>query len=237
MGVPGVVVVYTELGPNTTEEEYHEMYEEDHCPPRMALPEFVAGVRYRAADGLKPTWAGLFHVSDVDVASSPAVQAITANRSDRETRISADYTGADRRLYRLMRLWETSSWPSLSRITTPPRYAMLFSAPERMRLTDVVGEEIEKWHNEDHLARIRAVPGWMRTRRYLLVGGARTGPMFDKQEGGIPTVLTIHEWESENAFASEEFEKVIHGDPRRDAIIKASTNLERRIFKVHQVLV
>lgn len=221
MGVPGVVLVYTELGSNTSEEEYNDMYEKDHCPPRMALPEFISGVRYRAADGLKPTWAGLFHVSDINVASSPAVQAIAANRSDREIRISADFAGADRRLYRLV--YDSGDAPVGNFLLA---LALTYHNPT----------EIEKWHNEDHLARMRAVPGWMRTRRYLLVGGTRTGPMFDKQDGGIPTVLTIHEWESENAFGSEEFERVIHGDSRREAIIKASTDLERRIFKVHQVL-
>ncbi|KZV79235.1 hypothetical protein EXIGLDRAFT_846732 [Exidia glandulosa HHB12029] len=222
MAQPGAMLVFTELGKNTNEDEYHQMYENDHCPPRMALPEFVSGVRYRSADGLSPTWMGLFSVSDVSVASSAAVQAITAKRTEREQRIAADYAALDRRLLKLTN--DSSAGQS-----NPPvgHFALFlgFTHPDR--------DEVERWYREEHLTMMATVPSWVRSRTWVHLGGNRTGKFVEDKP--FPEMVALHEWNSESAFTSEEFEAMLRTE-WRSRILKEATHRERRILKLYKVL-
>lgn len=83
------------------------------------------------------------------------------------------------------------------------------------------------WHDGEHFALLRAVPGWVRTRRYTRISSG--GP------AGQGEVMLLHEYESAEAFSSDEFERMI-GTPWRERVLKASRDLERRILALHTVL-
>ncbi|EJD37969.1 hypothetical protein AURDEDRAFT_116640 [Auricularia subglabra TFB-10046 SS5] len=230
-GPPGALFVFIELGAETSEEEFHDMYETEHAPPRMALPEFVGGVRYRAADGQKPAWLGVFSVSDLGVVQSPKVAALMAARSEREVRIADAYAGLDRRAYALTYDSARDTDPSVPKTDgMQPRVALLvgLSHPD-------VGE-LDRWYNEEHLKMLRAAPGWVRSRRYKFVGGGQAGPLFagdGKKE--VPAFMALHEYTSWEALESAEF-KAATSTEWRNKVIGETTVQERRRFEVFKVL-
>ncbi|KZV79237.1 hypothetical protein EXIGLDRAFT_782631 [Exidia glandulosa HHB12029] len=86
-------------------------------------------------------------------------------------------------------------------------------------------ETIEEWH-VSVFPQIRVIPGWVRSRGYELVQGVDT----------VPEVLALHEYENEQSFATDEFERYV-ADYRRIDIIRACTQNERRILLLHKTVV
>lgn len=201
------------------------MYENDHVPPRLALPEFIGGARYKAIDGEKPTWAGLFSVSDLGVISSPKVAALMAQRSEREIRIAGSYAGLDRRAYALV--YDSAADPDAPKVDAKPAVALMVG------ITTSDPDELDAWYDGEHLALLRAVPGWVRTRRYKFVGGGLSGPVVEGKV--VPEALGVSEFTSEDALQSEEFKKATSTE-WRDRVVKNVSLIERRTFQVYKVL-
>lgn len=200
------------------------MYTTEHVPPRMALPEFVGGLRLTAADGQKPSLGGFFTVSDLAVVRSPAVAAIMESRSEREIRISNAVSIADRRVYKLDYDSHEAGFP------LPAGKDTVFVLTVGVTSSD--HGEIDRWYESEHLAMLRAVPGWLRSRRYTLIGGGATGYPEGKE---IPKLLAVHEWTSAEALKTEEFKAATSTEWRTRAMA-TTTVVERRTFDVFQVL-
>jgi hypothetical protein len=84
--------------------------------------------------------------------------------------------------------------------------------------TDNAG--LDAWYREEHLPLLPAIPGWRRTRRYRLVGGA--GPWF----------LAFHEVDRVELFDLPAHRSAT-GTPRREAVMRAVTARESRVFGYH----
>lgn len=222
---PGALVVLVELGPETTEAEFHEMYENDHVPPRLAMPEFVGGYRLQAIDGEKPSWGGLFSVSDLGVINSPQVAALMAQRTERELRISGAYTALDRRAYKL--IYDSVDDESARKSDVQPTIVLFVG------ITTSDPEELHAWYKEEHLTMLSATPGWARTRRYRFIGGGVAGPLLEGKV--VPEFLSVVEFASEADLQSDEFKASI-STPRRDEISKNVTLRERRVFKIFKTI-
>ncbi|KZV84024.1 hypothetical protein EXIGLDRAFT_300609 [Exidia glandulosa HHB12029] len=221
---PGGLFIFVELGAETTEAEFHDINEKEHDPPRMALPEFVGATRYRAIDGQKPTWLNLVSISDLSVIGSPPIVAIMEQRSEREAKMSKAFSGLERRVCSLV--YDSLSDPSAPKVEAKPGVAVIVG----LNTSDPDG--LDKWYNEEHLALIRNVPGWVRTRRYKFVDGGLVGFMEGKV---IPTFTTVSEFTSEDVLASEELKKA-GSTEWRDKVMKDVTFIERRAFKAYKVL-
>ncbi|KZV88593.1 hypothetical protein EXIGLDRAFT_839125 [Exidia glandulosa HHB12029] len=189
MSAPGVLVVFTEPGPNSNDD----------------MDEYgTSGVRYTAADGAKPSWVDVILVPDADsIPSCSAAEGMTM----------------DRRVYKL----DYDSHPDASSAPEPGEFALFLG------FTPPSVEEMIAWHEGEHFALLRAVPGWVRTRRFTLVH--RSG----KGSASAGQVMLLHEWASAASFSSDEFERMI-GTPWRERVLKASRDLERRILNVYKVL-
>ncbi|KAH7090036.1 hypothetical protein BKA62DRAFT_750637 [Auriculariales sp. MPI-PUGE-AT-0066] len=222
MATPGAFLSLIELGDETSKKEFEEMYEEDHVPPRIALPTFLGGVRLEAADGQQPTIGGIFHITDSSAAFSPEVQKLIANRSERETRISNAYKIVDRRVYKL----EYDSVEAGFPCTGETKYVLTVS------MTSTDPDNVDKWYAEEHLEMLRAVPGWLRSRRYSLVNGAATGYAEEKQ---MPKLMALHEWASADALKTPEF-KAATSTEWRDRVVASVVASERRGWNVVRVL-
>ncbi|KZV86719.1 hypothetical protein EXIGLDRAFT_652928 [Exidia glandulosa HHB12029] len=193
----------------------------------MALPEFVGGARYRAIDGQKPTWAGVFSVSDLAVINSPKVGALMAQRSEREVKMSNAYAGLDRRAY--LQVYDSLSDPAAPKVDESVKAGVALMVG--FNTSDPEG--LDKWYEEEHLAMLRAVPGWVRTRRYRFVGGGLAGPVVEGKV--VPALMALSEFASEDAFTSDEFKKATSTEWRAK-VLKDVTIAERRTFKVFKVL-
>ena len=94
----GLFYVYTEPG-SADEAEFHDWYDHEHGPARLAVPGFGRACRYRALDGEKPSWLALYELDRPDVIDSPEYKALGANASDRDKAVGAGLATLDRRVY------------------------------------------------------------------------------------------------------------------------------------------
>jgi hypothetical protein len=70
----GLFYVYTEPGA-TDEAEFHDWYDNEHGPARLAVPGFRGVQRYRALDEQKPTWLALHELAGPEVLEEPGYRA------------------------------------------------------------------------------------------------------------------------------------------------------------------
>ena len=94
----GLFYVYTEPG-SVDEAEFHDWYDHEHGPARLAVPGFGRACRYRALDGEKPSWLALYELDRPDDIDSPEYKALSANASDRDKAVAAGLATLDRRVY------------------------------------------------------------------------------------------------------------------------------------------
>ena len=94
----GLFYVYTEPG-SVDEAEFHDWYDHEHGPARLAVPGFGRACRYRALDGEKPPWLALYELDRPDVIDSAEYKALSANASDRDKSVGAGLATLDRRVY------------------------------------------------------------------------------------------------------------------------------------------
>ena len=92
-------------------------------------------------------------------------------------------------------------------------------------------EGLEEWYNKEHLALLCVIPGWVRSRRYVFVGGGRAGRAVEETD--VPSLMALHEFVGENALASAEF-KTAMSTEWRVRVMKTTTVSERRMFKVFE---
>jgi hypothetical protein len=74
----GLLYVYTDPGPDgpVTEAEYHDWYDHEHGPARMAVPGLTGACRYQAIDGQAPPWLALYETASLEVLDSPEYKAL-----------------------------------------------------------------------------------------------------------------------------------------------------------------
>jgi hypothetical protein len=81
--------------------------------------------------------------------------------------------------------------------------------------------DMEAWYVEEHIPMLLAVPGWRRSRRYVLIAG----------DG--PTYLSLHEIDSHAAFEQPEYKAAI-STRWRNRIVSTAIGRERRVFDLHR---
>src|SRR5215472_14429002 len=85
----GLFYVYTEPG-SVDEAEFHDWYDHEHGPARLAVPGFGRAYRYQALDGQKPPWLALYELDGPDVIdslSTPWRDRVMASALRRERRV------------------------------------------------------------------------------------------------------------------------------------------------------
>ncbi|MGH3240817.1 MAG: hypothetical protein ACRDNL_10570 [Spirillospora sp.] len=190
------------------EAEFHDWYDNEHGPARLALPGVHQGHRYRATDGEAPSWLAWYDL-DLDVLHTPAYRALREGRSARETAVMSALEILDRRIYELQ---DDQGTPS--------------SAPPPLLLARAMTVEPEHepgfhtWYAEEHIPTLHALPGWRRTRRYVLV------------DGKAPRFLALHEIDDPGVFDTGAY-RAATSTPWRAEVMRTVTVEERRAFAHH----
>jgi hypothetical protein len=188
-------------------DEFTDWYDNEHVPARLAVPGFGSVARFRAADGLSPSWLATYEVAPGTL-DGAAYKAVWENASARERSIMAAAT-IDRRLYSpISDSGDTGEAP-------PVLMAVSMSVPS----SGVA--DMEAWYVEEHIPMLLAVPGWRRSRRYRLASG--DGPRY----------LSLHEIDSRAAFDSAEYKAAV-STPWRERIVGSAIGRERRVFSLHR---
>ena len=97
----------------------------------------------------------------------------------------------------------------------PVLMAVSMSVPESAEA------DMEAWYVEEHIPMLLAVPGWRRSRRYVLTSG--DGPKY----------LSLHEIDSHASFDLPEYKAAI-STPWRNRIVESAIGREKRVFDLHK---
>lgn len=95
-------------------------------------------------------------------------------------------------------------------------------------------EDFHKFYEDEHIAALRKVPGWLRSRRYVLNSHEEHGPLKEKVGSpSPPKFLIVNEYESVEALRAKEYADAT-STAWKDRIVGSASNFERFIMKVQQ---
>jgi hypothetical protein len=201
-----LLFVYSSPGP-VDPVEFSDWYDNEHVPARLALDGFGAVTRFSAADGLTPEWLATYEI-EPGTLEGAAYKAVWEEASDREKRIMAAAT-VDRRVYAPI------SDSGATGQAPPVVMAVSMSVPAGAEA------DMEAWYVEEHIPLLLAVPGWRRSRRYVLTAG------------DAPKYLSLHEIDSHAAFEQPEYKAAV-STPWRNRIVETAIGREKRVFDLYK---
>lgn len=136
------------------EDEFHQWYDDEHIPERLAVPGFLAARRYLSADGARFSLV-VYELEDVSVLRSDSYLAISGdNFSPWSKRVLGRCREFDR--YEL-------TLASAHGNTRPSANAVLMMAMSTLAGRD---EQLRRWLDSRHVERALAVPGVEAVRHY-----------------------------------------------------------------------
>ncbi|KAI0760918.1 hypothetical protein BD413DRAFT_486907 [Trametes elegans] len=222
----GLLFVYSDPGPDVSHDEFNDWYDNEHVPLRIPIPGFHTWTRWVAADGQRPTYGATYDLASPAVISEPPYAELAGTRSEREKDIIARLGLLDRRTYVL----NEQNGPREGRAYDPHRPGPVASVVE-IEVRPELEENLDRWYKEEHLALLAKVPGWVRSRRFLLREAGATGS--EAQEGKPPKHLAIHEWESTDVFDTAEFKEAV-GTEWSKKTLGDTVDFRRRDLKVQR---
>ncbi|KIK62416.1 hypothetical protein GYMLUDRAFT_164840 [Collybiopsis luxurians FD-317 M1] len=218
----GLSFVLLEPGPRVDEAEYHDWYDTEHAPARLTIPTFYNAARFKAVDGQKPTYLTLYDISEPSVADGPEYQAVKANGSDRDKRLLGEVQYLNRRAYSTI---FASTLSSASASDFPPKFVCYV----QMEVMPEGEAEFNKWYEVEHIPMLSKIPGWLRSRRYVLGNNM----LRTSEDLGIPVLkyIAVHDFSVGKYWESPEW-KSATSTPWRDEVVKGVVGREIRHFEL-----
>jgi len=210
----GLFYVYTDPG-SVDEAEFHDWYDHEHGPARLAVPGIRSAYRYGALDEEKPPWLALYNLDSPGVLDSPEYKAVAADASDRDKSVAAALATVDRRVYE-----QLSSDGSTEDGPAPVILAVAMSVPAGSE------DDLAAWYTDEHIPMLLEVPGWRRIRRFRLTRSLdASGPDF----------LSLHELAGPGVLEEPRYRAAI-STPWRDRVVASALRRERRVFGLRNSL-
>jgi hypothetical protein len=209
----GLFYVYTDPG-SVDEAEFHDWYDHEHGPARLAVPGIRSLLRYGALDDLKPPWLALYDLDSPEVIDSAEYKALGARASDRDKSVGAGLAALDRRVYEQISVDGSLDEPA------PVILAVAMSVPAGAE------DDMAAWYTDEHIPMLLEVPGWQRIRRFRLVRG---------MDGPAPEFLSVHELAGPQVLEEPGYRAAI-STPWRDRIVASALGRERRVFGFRNAL-
>ncbi|OCH87458.1 hypothetical protein OBBRIDRAFT_796164 [Obba rivulosa] len=226
MAPPAFLLVFSEPGELVSESEFHDWYDNEHIPLRVAVPAFLNWTRWEAIDGLSPKWGASYDLESHEATQNPPYSTLAETRSDREKDLLSRIKVLDRRTYEAYEGHPAYPPSSLYDPTSPAPYTTFFSI-------DVKPEDEEalnNWYYEEHIPMLAKIPGWVRSRRFVLKDWGRLGVEGKKDQKAPPKYLAVHEWTSPDFQQSEELKASIE-TPLAKKILGEALQIEKRSVK------
>jgi len=147
---------------NAAEDEFHDWYDTEHLPERIACPGFLRCQRWIGAQDRKISVA-TYDLETIDVLKSPGYLAIGgANLSPWSKRLGSRYE-------RLMRFEGDQILPG-DQIAPDNAEGFLLNA---MNVAPEHEAEFNEWYNTEHVPALAAVPGVICARRFRATAANR----------------------------------------------------------------
>jgi len=203
MADPGLIFAVSEPGPDVSETEFTDWYDNEHAPARLKVPGFTNAIRYKTTDAQTPSWIATFEIASTSVAHSEPYKILALLASERERALVPRLALLNRRVYELLTV---RSRPGLSSSDLPAKYLFVIT----VLVPPELEEEFNKWYEEEHIPNIMKTPGWQRCRRYKLESSVELarGPVATP-EHPVHNYLTLHEWNRDGYAASPELHAAI----------------------------
>jgi hypothetical protein len=205
----GLFYVYTDPGA-VPEAEFHDWYDTEHGPARLAVPGIRGLLRYRALDDQKPPWLALYELDGPEVLDGPEYKALGSGVSDRDRAVISGLGVLDRRVYEQI----SSDGSPASGGPAPVILAVALSVPAEAE------EDLAAWYTEEHIPMLLQVPGWRRIRRFRLTRA---------MDGSAPDFLSLHEVAGPEVFEEPGYRAAV-STPWRDRVVALALRRERRVF-------
>ncbi|RPD60462.1 hypothetical protein L226DRAFT_533798 [Lentinus tigrinus ALCF2SS1-7] len=235
----GLLFVYTERGSAISHDDFEEWYNDEHIPLRMNLrgpagPPFLSCTRWTAADGKSPHHLALYTLRTPDAILEPPYVALATSRTPCEQDVLNKLAFLDRRVYKPL-----PPAPGVSEAPPSTRGKYVSVVELTIRNDPAAEAALNEWYDAEHVPMLARVPGWVRSRRFVAHSVLSvTGTSVVSDTGAMPRAapgkyLAIHEWESLDAFETEEFKKATSTEGREKVMGPggAVVRHERRVFE------
>ncbi|KAJ8104658.1 hypothetical protein ONZ43_g7747 [Nemania bipapillata] len=201
MASPGSLYVTMQPEPGLPLEQFHEWYNNEHGPTRLKLPQiFTNGLRYRAVDGQEPTFLAAY---DVTVMSHLETETYTCLRENRSQREAETIGQVDVKRYFWDRLLskQSPSFVPIEQLTDEEAEGLeLVAVQLTPKEPDNSVEEIKKWYGEEHIDMLSKVPGWLRSRLFMI---------SSLEKGQPPRFLALHDYAKKHGVGGVEYQAAI----------------------------
>ncbi len=180
--------------PPDWEGAFHDWYNEEHVPLRLALSGIDKARRYEAHSG-KPRFLAVYEVSDLGVFDTEQFHSLKNNPSERTRRMLQNATGFTRYLCELIS-------------DTGPSADGGCLSVNAFHVPDIDVGLFDDWYETEHIPRLMQAHDWLRVRRYRVYDG--DGPTW--------THLALHNLMSPEVMDSPE-RRFARTGPKRDALV------------------
>ncbi|KAI0369003.1 hypothetical protein BV20DRAFT_968494 [Pilatotrama ljubarskyi] len=226
MSKPGLLFVFGESGPQLSDAEFNDWYDNEHVPLRMAISEFRNTTRWTAIDGKRPHYLATYDLASCAILEVPPYSTFADTRSEREKDVIRRVQLLDRRTYEQL---EPVFPPAAGYDVREPGPILVTM---QIDIKPELEDELNRWYTEEHIPLLAKVPGWRRSRRFVLKSaGPAKGTDAGKVVGRPPKYLAVHEWDSPESFETQEF-KHATSTPWRMKMFESADVWDGRQFKV-----
>ncbi|KII90350.1 hypothetical protein PLICRDRAFT_123391 [Plicaturopsis crispa FD-325 SS-3] len=208
--LPALLYVTSEPSTSLPIHEFHDWYDNEHVPLRMALPYVQTGRRYEATDGRVPRWLALYDIESTKCLHDASYTRLRAERSNREESVMNRLDILDRRVYTCVS----------SRGVVVSAAPILVSV--EMRIAEGDEARLDKWYEEEHIPLLAMIPGWQRTRRFRQVS-----------DNAQVELLALHEYTEDNGLGGPEHTHAI-STPWRTEVQSLVESLQRRTYVLYR---
>lgn len=222
-------MLYVTMQPNPglSLDQFHEWYNNEHGPTRLRLPHiFANGLRYKATDGLEPTFLAIYDVTSMSHLETPTYTTLREARSEREAR-TIGQVDVKRSFLDLVTTKASESFVPVEQLTDREAEGTVLVSVG-ITFKDVPGaeEEVLQWYEEEHIPMLSKVPGWLRTRVF------RTSSL----EGGKERKLvSLHEYAKTNGLGGPEHKASMSTARREEVFDKYVDQKSRRTYSLFYV--
>lgn len=145
------------------EADFHDWYDRDHVPSRLAVPGFTGAQRYVAVQG-GPKFGVVYEMKDLAVLKTEAYQSLKREPAPRTAQMLASVSGFTRYIgEQITELRRPDAPADLTQ--SPYLYVVMFSVP------DEHSDDFNAWYDEDHMPLLLQHPRWWGVRRFRVREG------------------------------------------------------------------
>lgn len=157
----GTTILFSEMTPPPGQEAaFHDWYDTEHIPLRMAVPGFVSARRYRDTAEGSGGFLAVYEMDAPDVLASLAYAQVKNHPSEETRGMLASVSGFTRYIGQEMAVRRRAEGEAPAALDAPLLYAVWFNVPAGHC------SDFDAWYEQDHVPLLMECPDWLMVRRF-----------------------------------------------------------------------